>query len=364
MLAFHTAAAPFEAACRLPSLPQGHRSRQLHGHSYLARVRAALPPDWAPFPGGEVDHLRDALAAVVAPLDYALLNDHLDVPTDENLARWIRQALAARGVAEPAQVGIQSTAHAGVDLDRRDQAHCWRRYRFEAAHWLPHVPPGHQCGRLHGHGFEVILHANQDIGARDLGVDYDHLDACWAPLHEQLQHRCLNDIPGLENPTAELLASWIWARLKPGLPALSWVSCYETGSSGAHFDGAHYRIWKELSFDSAVRLVHAPAADPRHRVHGHTFTLRLHLSAPLDDVLGWTVDFGDVKQLFAPVMARLDHHPLHQLEDMAGDALSLAHFIRAQAAPLLPALDRIDLYQERGCGALIAWGAGAPALPV
>jgi 6-pyruvoyltetrahydropterin/6-carboxytetrahydropterin synthase len=99
-------------------------------------------------------------------------------------------------------------------------------------------------------------------------------------------------------------------------------------------------------------------------VHGHTFTLRLHLSAPLDDVLGWTVDFGDVKQLFAPVMARLDHHPLHQLEDTASDALSLAHYIRAQAAPLLPALDRIDLYQERGCGALLAWGAGAPALPV
>jgi 6-pyruvoyltetrahydropterin/6-carboxytetrahydropterin synthase len=267
------------------------------------------------------------------------------------------------------QVGIQSTAHSGVDLDATDQAHCWRRYRFEAAHWLPHVPPGHQCGRLHGHGFEVILHANQDLGARDLGVDYDHLDACWAPLHAQLHLQCLNDIPGLENPTAELVARWVWTRLKPQLPALSWVSCYETGSSGAHHDGRHYRIWKELSFDSAVRLAQAPATDPRHRVHGHTFTLRLHLSAPLDDVLGWTVDFGDVKQLFAPVMARLDHHPLHERltgPDGGGgsDTLALARWIAAEAAPLLPALDRIDLYQERGCGVVLAWGAGAPALPV
>jgi 6-pyruvoyltetrahydropterin/6-carboxytetrahydropterin synthase len=143
------------------------------------------------------------------------------------------------------------------------------------------------------------------------------------------------------------------------------VSCHETGSSGAHYDGARYRIWKALSFDSALRLAHAPATDARRRVHGHTFTLRLHLAAPLDEVLGWTVDFGDVKQLFAPVLARLDHHPLHELPDGAGDDLaSLARWIRAQAAPLLPALERIDLEAHPGCGVLLAWGAGAPALPV
>jgi 6-pyruvoyltetrahydropterin/6-carboxytetrahydropterin synthase len=365
-LAVCTAAVSFEAACHLPLRPAGHRTRRMHGHSYRAHVRAVLTDGWAPFPGCEEDTLHDALAAAVAPLDYALLNDHLAVPTDEHVARWVRRALAeGQGVPAITQVGVQSTAHAGAELDAQDHAHLWRRYRFEAAHWLPNVPAGHPCGRLHGHGFEVVLHATQAPGAHDPGADHDHLDACWAPLHAQLHLGCLNDLPGLENPTAELLTRWIWDRLKPVVPGLSWVSCHETGSSGAHYDGARYRIWKALSFDSALRLAHAPATDARRRVHGHTFTLRLHLAAPLDEVLGWTVDFGDVKQLFAPVLARLDHHPLHELPDGAGDDLaSLARWIRAQAAPLLPALERIDLEAHPGCGVLLAWGAGAPALPV
>jgi 6-pyruvoyl-tetrahydropterin synthase len=103
------------------------------------------------------------LEATVAPLDYDDLNRHLDEPTDENLARWVRARIAAPGVES---VGIRSTAHSGVDLDARDHAHVWRRYVFQSAHRLPNVPEGHKCGRMHGHGFEVILHADQDLGAR------------------------------------------------------------------------------------------------------------------------------------------------------------------------------------------------------
>ncbi len=79
---------------------------------------------------------------------------------------------------------------------------------------------------MHGHGFEVILHANIELGKRDLGVDYDHLDECWAPIHAEVHQACLNDMPGLENPTSELIGSWIWNRLKPTLPELSWVTVY------------------------------------------------------------------------------------------------------------------------------------------
>ena len=61
-------------------------------------------------------------------------------------------------------VGIQSTKDEGADIDRDNHVHIWRRFRFEAAHQLPNVPEGHQCGRMHGHGFEVILHADQDLG--------------------------------------------------------------------------------------------------------------------------------------------------------------------------------------------------------
>ncbi len=101
-----------------------------------------------------------------------------------------------------------------------------------------------------------------------------------------------------------MISSWIWERLKPALPELSWVTVYETATCGAHFDGSHYRIWKELTLDSALRLSARPDGDPRRRIHGHTYTLRLHLHAPLDQVMGWTIDFGDVKEMFAPIFRR------------------------------------------------------------
>lgn len=355
------AAVGFEAAREVSSLPEGHRSRRLHGHSFIARARAELAPGWAAFPGAEVDDLTARLSMAAAPLDYRLLNGLLAQPTDENLARWLRENLGVPGLV---QVGIQSTPDEGVEIDAHNHAHVWRRYRFESAHFLPHVQVGHKCGRLHGHGFEVILHADQDVSTRDLGVDYDYLDVLWAPLHERLHHRCLNDIAGLENPTSEIIASWVWSQLKPLLPELSWVTCFETGTSGAQYDGSTYRIWKELTFDSAARLVHAPLGDSRGRVHGHTFTLRLHLSAPLNEVMGWTIDFGDVKQLFEPLFKKLDHQPLHELVGAVdSDTASLARWIRKEADGALPALDRVDVYQTRGCGSLLNWGINGPSLP-
>lgn len=352
----------FEAACKVGLLPEGHRSGRLHGHSYLADVRCALPEGWASFPGGEVEELRARLGSVVEPLDYSELNREIAQPTDENVARWVRSRLAVPGIDS---VGIQSTLHEGVDLDQNEHAHIWRRYTFESAHRLPNVRAGHKCGRMHGHGFEVIVHADMDLADREIGIDYDRIDSLWAPLHQQLDHTCLNDLRGLENPTSELVSSWIWERMKPQLPELSWITVYETASSGAHFDGQHYRIWKEFTLDSALRLKRAPEGDRRRRLHGHTYTLRLHLHAPLDRLMGWTLDYGDVKDQFRPVFARLDHQPLHELSGADdNDALSLARWIRNATAPQLPQLDRIDLYETRGCGVTLSWGEHAPALPV
>ncbi len=357
----HTAAAPFEAARRVPILPNGHRSRRLHGHSFLAKVRADLPPDWVPFPGAETGALTEALNTCVAALDYRDLNEQLPIPTDENLARWIRQCLAVPGIET---VGVQSTRDQGADLDDQDQVHVWRRFRFEAAHQLPNVPEGHQCGRMHGHGFEVILHANQDLVGRDLGVDFDHMEAIWAPVQSELHYACLNDIPGLENPTSELLARWVWERIKPALPTLSWVTVYETSTAGCHYDGQHYRIWKEQRFEASLQLHRAPEGDPRRRLHGHSYLLRLHLTAPLDEVLGWTVDYGDVKALFKPAYAQLDHHRLNELARLRdADPASLALWMREEVAGDLPQLDRIDLNEAPGCGAILCWGDLGPALP-
>jgi len=366
---FHVAAAPFEAARRIGGLPAGHRRHGLHGHSFRARVRAELPAGWAPFAGGETQALQHALGAAVAPLDYADLNAQLTAPTDENLARWVRARLDLPGVES---VGVRSTRDQGADLDRGDHVHLWRRFRFESAHRLPRVPEGHPCGRMHGHGFEVILHADLELAGTPTDLDLglachrtaDRLGSLWAPLHGLLDHACLNDIPGLDNPTSEVISHWLWDRLKPELPALSWITVYETGTAGCHFDGTHYRIWKERRFESALRLARAPDGDPRRRLHGHSYLLRLHLTAPLDEVLGWTVDYGDVKALFQPVYQRLDHHRLDELAGLPDpDPGRLTQWIREALAGALPALDRIDLHQTPGCGAVLCWGDLGPALP-
>lgn len=358
---FHTSTAPFEAARRVSILPIGHRSRRLHGHGFLARVRAELPADWAPFPGGETGALADALNRAVATLDYTDLNEHLPVPTDENLARWLRERLIVPGIDT---VGVQSTCDQGADLDQNGHVHVWHRFPFEAAHQLPRVPEGHKCGRMHGHGFEVILHADQDLGAGDMGVDFDYLGEVWSPLHQELDHACLNDLRGLENPTSEILAAWFWKRLKPNLSALSWITVYETTTAGCHYDGDQYRIWKEQRFEGALQLMQAPEGDPRRRLHGHSYLLRLHLSAPLDEVMGWTFDYGDVKELFKPVYRQLDHHRLDQLPGLnSADTAALALWIREQVESSLPQLDRIDLQETPGCGAVLTWGELGPALP-
>jgi 6-pyruvoyltetrahydropterin/6-carboxytetrahydropterin synthase len=359
---YHVAAVPFEAACRVDVLPEDHRSRRLHGHSYLCRVRACLPEGWGGFLGAASEALTRALASAVEPLDYSLLNDSVPVPTDENLARWLSVRLDVPGVES---VGIQSTRDQGADLDSRDHVHLWRRFRFEAAHQLPNVPPGHQCGRMHGHGFEVIVHADQDLAGRDMGVDFDRLEQLWQPLHASLHHACLNEVPGLENPTSEVLAGWIWARLQTVLPELSWVSVYETATAGCHYDGIHYRIWKEQVFESALRLTHAPMGDPRGRLHGHSYLVRLHLCAPLDEVMGWTVDYGDVKTLFRPVYQELDHHLLNGLPGLDdGRAEATVAWMGERMAQRLPGLDRIDLHETPGCGVVLSWGEQGPALPV
>lgn len=352
----------FEAARQVEILPEGHRCRSLHGHSFTATIFADLAKEFAPYPGGETDTLLERLETSVSQLNYSYLNETVVPPTDENLARWLAKSL---GIPNLKRVAIQSTATQGVDLDGYDNAHLWRRFRFQAAHQLPNVPSGHKCGRMHGHSFEVILHANQNLNCRDIGIDYDHLSDVWAPFQALLNYQCLNDIEGLSNPTSENIAAWLWTRIKPLLPELSWITVFETGFCGANYDGERYRIWKEFSLDSAVKFLHAPGCNPRSHKHGHTYTLRLHLEAPLDIIKGWTIDFGDVKQVFDPIFKSLDHHPLYELPGLIdGDVASIANWIFAQAKPKLPSLYRIDLYENPGNGCSLSDIEGGPAMPV
>ena len=114
----------------------------------------------------------------------------------------------------------------------------WKEFGFEAAHRLPHVPEGHQCARLHGHSFKVAVHVRGPLDPT-LGwvMDFADLKAAWRPLHDALDHRYLNEIPGLENPTSEVLARWIWDRLSATLPGLCEVVVRETCTSGCRYRG-------------------------------------------------------------------------------------------------------------------------------
>ena len=153
---YYLASGKFEAACQMVNLPKQHRASRLHGHSYQVSIRT--PQKQAKLDGLTLQSLDSHLQQIVSPLDYSFLNELMTIPSDENIARWILSNSLLNTVD---QVAIQSTLNSGVDIDRKGDAHIWRRYRFEAAHQLPNVPPGHQCGRMHGHGFEVILHVNK-----------------------------------------------------------------------------------------------------------------------------------------------------------------------------------------------------------
>ncbi len=110
--------------------------------------------------------------------------------------------------------------------------------RFEAAHRLPKVPTGHKCARLHGHSFRVELAVAGPVD-EETGwfIDFQQLYDAWKPLFEQLDHHYLNDVPGLENPTSEVLARWVWERVKPRLPPLVRVTIFETCESRCEYEG-------------------------------------------------------------------------------------------------------------------------------
>jgi 6-pyruvoyltetrahydropterin/6-carboxytetrahydropterin synthase len=90
----------------------------------------------------------------------------------------------------------------------------YREFTFEAAHRLPQVPAGHKCARLHGHSYRMEIHVRGEVDqVTGWVLDFAEIPAAFRPLHDQLDHRYLNEVAGLDNPTSEVLARWIWRRL-------------------------------------------------------------------------------------------------------------------------------------------------------
>lgn len=114
----------------------------------------------------------------------------------------------------------------------------FREFTIEAAHWLPNVPEGHKCRRLHGHSFHIEVHVSGTLD-KQMGwvMDFADLKAAFQGVEQRLDHYCLNEVEGLDNPTSENLARWIWIRLQPELPGLSKIVVRETCTSGCVYTG-------------------------------------------------------------------------------------------------------------------------------
>jgi 6-pyruvoyltetrahydropterin/6-carboxytetrahydropterin synthase len=114
-----------------------------------------------------------------------------------------------------------------------------KQFDFEAAHQLPFVPEGHKCARLHGHSYNIEIVVRGDLDeVMGWVVDYGDITKVVKPIvRDELDHHLLNDIPGLENPTSEILARWLWRRISPELPWLFSIAVSETSTSKCVYRG-------------------------------------------------------------------------------------------------------------------------------
>lgn len=114
----------------------------------------------------------------------------------------------------------------------------FKKFTFDSAHSLPHVPDGHKCKEIHGHTYKLTVFIEGELDER-LGwvMDFKELKDVVKPLINQIDHKYMNDIEGLENPTCEIIAKWLWDRIKPGIPLLKRIQLDETPTSGAVYEG-------------------------------------------------------------------------------------------------------------------------------
>jgi 6-pyruvoyltetrahydropterin/6-carboxytetrahydropterin synthase len=124
-------------------------------------------------------------------------------------------------------------------MSRQMRMRLQRDFRFEAAHFLPRVPEGHKCARMHGHSYAITIVIEGDVHDEHGWImDFAEIDDHVQPLVRSLDHRVLNEIEGLGNPTSEHLAAWLWARVRASLPLLVEVQVAETTTSRCVYRGS------------------------------------------------------------------------------------------------------------------------------
>ncbi len=111
----------------------------------------------------------------------------------------------------------------------------YRDFHFDAAHRLPFVPEGHKCGRMHGHTYRLRVWCRGPINAEGMVVDYAVIAEKVGVVLDRVDHRVLNEVPGLENPTTEVLAPWLFEQIRSVLPEVSRVEVAESATTGCVF---------------------------------------------------------------------------------------------------------------------------------
>lgn len=220
----------FEAAHRHP---EGVGAGHVHGHSY--RVAIGVSGNVDPVTGWLIDFgdIKTAFEPLYFRLDHRLLNevDGLSDVSVRGIESWIRERLHAwLPFPTMVRVGILGDCIYKPVLLGEDHRHGWPariRFGFEAAHHLPGLPPEHKCRRLHGHSFHL------EVGAARL----DGIEELLAEVYEELDHRCLNDVAGLENATSENLSAWVWRRLAHNVKDLRMVMVQETCTARCIYRG-------------------------------------------------------------------------------------------------------------------------------
>ena len=114
----------------------------------------------------------------------------------------------------------------------------FKEFTIEAAHWLPNVPVGHKCGRMHGHSYRIAIHVSGSVDPHVGWVlDFADIKTAFKSIEDEIDHRCLKEVAGLENPTSENLVRWLWRKLLPALQSLSMITVRETCTAGCIYGG-------------------------------------------------------------------------------------------------------------------------------
>lgn len=114
----------------------------------------------------------------------------------------------------------------------------FKQFTFDSAHFLPNVPEGHKCKEIHGHTYRLVVYMEGDLVEHlEWVMDFAELKKAIEPVIKAIDHKLMNNIHGLENPTCEMIAIWLWNQIKPKVPALIKIELHETPTSGAIYEG-------------------------------------------------------------------------------------------------------------------------------